>query len=229
MVGHVSPALIGGSSEYSNVPKIPNRNQKVDLESILTAEGLSEEDLEIPEFEGTNPKLLLCPNIPKPMHGVNPRTVLGSKWWSKERKEAYKRTNYHCEACGVHKMRAKYRQWLEGHELYSINYRLGRMIYIRTTPLCHFCHNYIHDGRLEALLDKGKISHGKFAQIIQHGDDVLKRANLKRPNKRDRDRAIVDAILSGNIAEWKDWRMIVNGEEYPPIYVDHNHWRMAHA
>lgn len=37
------------------------------------------------------PELLLHNNIPKPMHGVAPRVVLGQKWWDRERRECYER------------------------------------------------------------------------------------------------------------------------------------------
>ncbi len=91
------------------------------------------------------PEVLLCPNTPKPLHGVVPREIYGQSWWNKTREAAYRSTNYHCLACGVHKYQAKHRQWLEGHELYEINYVEGTSTYIETVPLCHFCHNSIHD------------------------------------------------------------------------------------
>ncbi len=124
------------------------------------------------------PEILLCPNIPKPMHGLAPRVIMGSSWWDKTRKEAYASTNRRCMACGVHKYKAKARKWLEGHELYQTDYRLGRLTYLETVPLCHFCHNYIHDGRLQMLLERGQIHHQKYAAIIQHGNRVLAEANL---------------------------------------------------
>lgn len=162
------------------------------------------------------PEVLLSPRIPEPMHGMAPRVVLGEKWWNETRRAAYSSTAFHCIACGVWKYQARSRQWLEGHELYEIDYLLGRMVYLETVPLCTFCHNYIHRGRLQALLAGGEIHHAKFAEIIHQGDRVLREAGLKLPEE-----------YMGPMAEWADWRLVVDGTEYLPKYKSFEYWRKA--
>ena len=159
------------------------------------------------------PEILLCSNIPKPMHGVAPREVLGPIWWNAARKAAYKSTAYHCIACGVHKGSAAYRQQLDGHEVYEIDYLLGRMAYVEVVPLCYSCHNFIHSGRLQMLLDEGKITHERYASIVQHGNRVLRNAGLTP-----------SVLYAGPVADWKNWRLVVNGKEYKPKFRTMKAW-----
>lgn len=176
------------------------------------------------------PDILLCPNVPMPLHGMPPRKILGSKWWNETRKTAYASTNFHCQACGTPKHRVKgSRKHLEGHELYDTDYVAGTLTYVETVPLCPYCHNYIHDGRLEALLQKGQITRRKFAAVIQHGDEVLTRAGLTRPTKLERDEAIMKGVLSGEFAMWSEWRLVLHGETYEPKFKDEQEWKEYHA
>ena len=181
-----------------------------------------------PKLLKTRPEILLCSNIPQPMHGVAPRVILGEKWWNATRQAAYKSTAYRCLACGVSKQDAKMHHWLEGHELYKIDYKKGLMRYVETVPLCHYCHTYIHDGRLNALLEQGRIHHAKFVAIMKHGDAVLAKAGLSRPLIRDRDDAIIDGMLAGEVAPWNKWRLVIKGKRYPPRYKTLNDWRKAY-
>lgn len=164
----------------------------------------------------TRPEILLHPNIPKMMHQVCPRDILGRKWWNQTRKEAYASTDFHCIACGVHKSLAKSRQWLEGHELYETDYAKGRHKYIETVPLCNYCHMYIHSGRMKMLLECGKLSQHKYIAIIQHGDAVLAKAGLCRLEPYD-----------GKIAEWGKWRLVLNRKLYPPKFKTYEQWLAA--
>lgn len=166
------------------------------------------------------PSILCGPNIPQPLHGLAPRVVLGINWWNHERRKAYESTRHRCLACGVPKYCASYHQWLEAHETYSIDYAKGLAVYTGSVPLCHLCHNYIHDGRLQALLDQGKIHHAKYVAIIQHGDQVLRDAKLTRPTIEQR--AI--ALSQIECAPWEQWRMSVNGVEYEPLYKTLEEW-----
>lgn len=150
------------------------------------------------------PEILLLPPIPEPMHGMAPRVVLGPRWWNATRLAAYKSTNYHCLACGIFKTDARGRRWLEGHEVYEIDYLLGRMVYVETVPLCHYCHNFCHPSRMRALLEANGMTHAKYAAIVQHGEAVLRAANLNKP----------DYSNPTTNADPEDWRLVVDGVEY---------------
>ena len=160
------------------------------------------------------PVILTHPNIPKPLHGVNPRSILGDDWWNKVRQAAYKERDYHCFACGIHKSKAKYHQWLEAHEDYDIDYKTGIVKLKRIVALCHCCHNFIHSGRLEILLDKGEITQEKYDYIIQRGRKILKDAGLNQWTTE----GIKEA------ADWKDWRLIIEGKEYYSKFNNISEW-----
>lgn len=164
----------------------------------------------------TKPEVLLAANTVPPMHGVVPRIILGREWWDKTRHEAYAATQFRCAACGVHKYQAKEHQWLEGHEVYTRDYPRGRQTYVETVGLCHYCHCYIHDGRLKSLLEKGEVTPAKFAAVMKHGDAVLAAAKLKK-----------NPPYVKEIAKWADWRLVLFGKEYPPVYATYATWVAA--
>lgn len=149
------------------------------------------------------------------MYGTAPRVILGTNWWNKYRTEVYRSTNYHCNACGVSKYEAKYHQWLEAHEMYDIDYKQGRMTFLKAVPLCHYCHNYIHDGRMRWQLMSGALHHAKYTAIIQHGDAVLAAAGLQR-NRDIENAAILKLVAEGGSVRHDEWRLIINAVEYPP-------------
>ena len=157
------------------------------------------------------PEILLHPNIPKPMHEVSPRTIMGQAWWDIVRREAYLSTNYHCAACGVHKSQAKKHQWLEAHEVYDIDYEKGTMTFVEIVPLCHYCHNCIHSGHMAMLVDAGEMTKKIMNEIKKHGEVVLK--GIKKEKKELK-----------SIAPWSKWRMVFDGKEYPPKYKSFDAW-----
>jgi hypothetical protein len=175
------------------------------------------------------PEVLLCPNVPAPMHGVAPRVIMGPKWWDETRRAAYRSTSFHCLACGVWKGAAKGHRWLEGHELYEVDYAAGTMTYVETVPLCHYCHCYVHDGRMTAELERGRMRPQKFRAVLAHGDAVLAAAGLRRPTHGERDDAIKQAIMNGRVAEWGKWRLVLNGKKHPPRFKTKEAWEKAYA
>lgn len=162
------------------------------------------------------PEILLCPNIPKPLHGIAPRVIKGKEWWDTVRQQAYASTDYHCAACGVLKTEALYHHWLEAHELYSFDYPKGRMEMIEIVPLCHACHNFIHSGRLLALLNEGRLHPVKYDTIIQHGRMIIKANKLvAKYGERHTEKC----------ANWKEWRLVLDGKLYGPSSASLADWK----
>lgn len=164
------------------------------------------------------PDLLLRPNIPKPLHGVNPRSIKGEMWWYEQRNDAYKKYRYCCWACGVFKPRAKYHPWLEAHESYIIDYKHGVVKLKEIVALCHACHNYIHDGRMQILVSKKTMTEKKMMDILDHGEAVLRKAGYKkfRPSPPEK------------CADWDKWRLLLDGKEYYSPYKNLGEWAKSY-
>lgn len=164
----------------------------------------------------SRPEILLHPNIPKPLHGLAPRTIMGQEWWDVVRQEAYAKAGYCCDACGVPKSEALYHKWLECHELYEIDYPKGRMVFKELVALCHACHNYIHSGRMKILVRKGEMEDEKMEAILKRGNKIIRDAKLRRPRPPTK------------CAPWEDWVLVFEGREYPAKHKSFEEWQEAY-
>jgi hypothetical protein len=126
------------------------------------------------------PQILCQPNILKPLHGLNPRSLLWQKWWDIQRKKAYERNDNHCLWCWVEKSKARLHKWLEWHENYHIDFDTCTYKLESIVPLCHFCHSFIHDWLLEIRHNKWEISTRTYNAIISHWTKILKDNDLDR-------------------------------------------------
>ena len=138
---------------------------------------------------------------------------MGQEWWDKERKSCYQRASFCCDCCGVSKDQAVFHPWLEAHEVYDTNYETGRLVFKELVALCHACHNYIHSGRLQMLVDSGEIPKKKQTVILKHGNAILRNADIKKPK---------DTITT--IAPWANWRLVFNGQEYKSLFKSYAEW-----
>jgi len=192
-----------------------------------------------------NPKLLTHPNIPKPLHGMNPRTLLGQEWWDIHRREAYAKEGFHCWACGIHKHDAEYHQWLEGHESYDIDYDTGRVELQEIVALCHSCHNFIHSGRLLILFVEGEVSEKKFRDVYLRGFKILRQSGLKPfwgtaqlwLRFQGKDDFEIDEIMKEKklypereeTAEWNEWHLVLEGKKYYSRFKNYEAWAKHYA
>lgn len=178
------------------------------------------------------PEILSHPNIPKPLHEVNPRNIMGQYEWDVIRQDAYASTGYHCIACGVHRNDAKGRQWLEAHEFYNIDYGMGRVEVEKIVPLCHYCHNFIHSGRLSMIIGKEK-SRKEVIEILEHGFKILANNELTafyftlqfaEEIGANTFGVLPSIIPDGEVPDWENWRLVWEGKEYPPKYKTYGEW-----
>lgn len=180
----------------------------------------------------SRPEILSMPNIPKPLHGLNPRSIMGKEMWDKCRQEIYASTNYHCAACDIHKSNAKGPKWLEAHELFSIDYRTGVAKLMEIAPLCHFCHSFIHSGLLRIKARNKEVTSNHVRDVMMHGVDILRIGECKMFSGTAELCDLVNVDRSGveisplprGMAEWGKWRMCWNGVEYKGKFKTMNDW-----
>jgi hypothetical protein len=127
--------------------------------------------IDIKTLDHEDPSIILCKRIPKPLHGVNPRSILTQidpDWWNRTRTRIYEAYNLHCMCCGVEKSKQKgFPKYLDAHELYDIDYTTGRVTLNSIVALCRFCHSSIHFGRLTAEYERGGITEKQYYQVLQ--------------------------------------------------------------
>ena len=219
----------------------------------LSKEILSKYDVKVvdgwlpPKGDDIRP-LIAMPNIPRPLHGVNPRTLLGASTWNRMRKFCYNQANDTCEICGYKPENLRHRH---GHEVYEIDYAKGTAKFVKVFCVCSMCHlACIHTGRALTLWKKDNplyptefLLNGAehaFKIISEYNHDYpdadlraystfldyLKHDELKRPME--------ELIAKYNIkfytevedmVEWKDWKLIIGDREYQTPYTSESEWK----
>lgn len=169
-----------------------------------------------PKF--TRPELLYHPPLPLPMHGVNPRTIMGKAQWDILRRKVFEKNNDCCWACGVHNDNAEPKPRLEAHELYDINYVEGRMELREIVGLCPMCHMYIHRRRLLSLVQKGKRQASLYDAVYAHGQAVLHSKGERA--KPWYDPSKINEQIAKSSVKWRDWYLVFMGKKYRSRFKD---------
>lgn len=184
------------------------------------------------EVKKLKPEILTHPNIPKPLHGMNPRSIMGQEKWDILRQEVYAKTDYTCIACGVAKQDAKKHKWLEAHEYYDINYKKGIVTIKDIYPLCHYCHNFIHSGRLSMIIGREKTEE-EVIEILEHGFNILKKNKLKAfpftvelaKNLGVDIKEVESYKIENSNVGWSKWILIYDGKEYKSKFKSYEDWQ----
>jgi hypothetical protein len=173
------------------------------------------------------PELLFHPQIPQPLHGVNPRSIKGKEWWDETRREAYAENNDCCWACGVHRSSAQPQQWLEAHEVYDINWKKGRMKLKEVVALCPLCHAFIHKGRVEAMVEKHKAQPKFLRRVIAHGLSILDHYGKYEAYEA----AVMDnhTRAANGQRKWDKWYLELDGKKYYSRFKNEREWEQYYS
>lgn len=200
--------------------------------------------------ENTGVPIITMPNIPKALHGVAPRTLLGNATWNRMRKACYYHAGFRCEVCGYEPEKGG----LHAHELYETNWVLGEARFVRCVALCRKCHLFgIHTGRAITLhkQDNPLYPTEKMLDGAEHTFRLVHDYNQKHPDKPLRvystflDYLKVDDLKDTMeklirkydikfyqenekvMADWSDWELVVGGKRYKTPYANEEEWEEA--
>jgi hypothetical protein len=182
---------------------------------------------------GVLPEILEQPQIPPPLHGVNPRSIMGRQSWDVLRREVYAKHGYCCAACGVKSKDAIIKRGLEAHERFTVNYRKKRMVLIGMEPLCHACHSFVHTGLLQVRLVKRQISLENVLAILGNGIQTLEASGGRLPPGADflckklHQKHGLPVHRYPPRLSWRGWAMEWNGQTYHSPYPTEAAWRAA--
>lgn len=198
--------------------------------------------------------IIAMPNIPTPIHGLAPRTVLGSGVWNHMRKRCYYMADYKSQISGIELDKSDSQRVPNAHELYSYNYITGEALFVRAVCISPLEHNFIHSGRMLTMYKKGNPLMPKqyVLKCLENGFKIIKEWNDANPDKRPL-RAyytIIEYAMAPGIAEevrelidkydikfymedrefaakWSDWHLIVGKNSYQTPYANKDEWRAA--
>ena len=198
---------------------------------------------------GTGVPLITMPNVPKPLHGLPPRVIMGKTTWDHVRKKCYYDAGYKCEICGEEPPKGQ----LHAHELYSYDYLAGTGKFERCIAICKKDHDFIHSGRLITMLKNNNILYPReyVLSVVEKGFKLIHDYNcmhrnkkplrafstfleyLKVPSIHDDMVALIDKYdiqfydMPSKVADWADWKLLIGEREYPTPYANMDEWKAA--
>lgn len=131
--------------------------------------------------------LLTMPNVPFPLQGLAPRTIMGMTAWNKLRKECYEAADNHCEICGV-KCGTKRGEpnMRQAHEVYDYDFTTYTATFVRAVCLCRKCHTgFIHSGRALTCYKNHEPLWTQDAMLngAEHGFQLIQKWNKLHPDE----------------------------------------------
>lgn len=198
--------------------------------------------------ERNDARILGGPNLAKPLHSLNPRTIMGGPAWDRLRKRTYYLAGYKCQICGADCSKPGS---LDGHELYDMDYAKGTAKFNRVVAICKRCHDAYHSGRLITMHSRGVpiYSTGYVLTVVEHCFKLIHDWNeshpdepklkayatfldyLKKPELEKKMKKLIEEYETEfwtedekKNADWGSWKLIWGSKEYPTPYKNYEAW-----
>lgn len=198
--------------------------------------------------------IITMPNVPAPLHGLAPRTILGNATWTHMRKKCYFDADYKSQISGIDLDGSNSDLKCNAHELYSYDYTKGTAYFERAVCISPVEHNFIHSGRMLTMYKKGNplMPKAYLLKAVENGFKIIHDWNKSHPNgKQLRAYAtLADYATTPGIADeicelidkydikfykedpqytakWGEWSLIVGNKEHPTPYKDREEWANA--
>ena len=135
-----------------------------------------------------NIHLLAAPIMHFSVHEVEPREIMRGCDWNRLKKAIQDRANHHCEICGRYVSHSKTdHDWIVAHEAYDIDKTNRLYKLIGVYGICKQCHDFIHLGRLNALLQAGHVTNEYYDEVIDRAEYLLSLVNMTKERNTDLD------------------------------------------
>lgn len=200
--------------------------------------------------------LIAMPNQPRPLHGegCQPRTILRPKDWNAMRKKCYEDAGLRCQICGAEVGKDIEKRQLHAHEVMAIDWEHGTSTFLGCVATCFLDHiGCIHNGRAITLYSKNSplITKEFLLEGAEKAFTIISSYNRDHPEadlrcystyieylKFDELREpMLELIKKYDIsfysedpkktAKWGEWRLLLDGEEYPTPYKNEKEWEKA--
>ena len=109
------------------------------------------------------------------------------EWWDIVRREAYRKNNFCCFACGVFQLEAEYKHTLDAHECYTYDYDKFEAYPSEVVALCAACHQFIHWRRMRM--------RPRCRDIILRGLRIVAKAGLALPAGQLRAARLLEGVV----------------------------------
>lgn len=145
---------------------------------------------------------ILLQELPKPLHTITPRFIMGGDKWSKAKRQAAASNNYCCWCCGVN-INDTTPNRLEGSPIIHTEFE-WKIVYFRgVAAVCYKCNSFINLSSVRITEQKGLRESGFSQTIIHHGAALV--------NVLQKIENINNAYA---INDFKNWRYNFDGVEY---------------